>query len=1201
MKRACGALLLLLLLGRGTVAAGEAPTAEAVADAVAAAAQSDDAATLEALLGREEPDPWLVAHVLLRRGQRATAARWATAGTRPEIAGLAAVLAEEIDVPAYEAECAAVGQAEAALAAGQPGEALAALRERPRAPHGIGAVLVHATRGRALAARAAARDEAGARTQDLEAAAAAHVAATDEAERLGWWTRASEEVYTAGRALFALDSDVPPERLVGLFERQRTLEERLHSPVGVGRAHYRIATALWTSGALERLAEHVAQAEALLAPTEDREYLAKVLALRAQLLDVQGRSREAFESSCRASAAIEQVGAEGLAPRFRPDALRIARSRAEMLLVCASMAGKVGEERLARVYAQRAVAAAARVEDPYLRAFVEAFLQVLEGARQDYGGAPLRAIAAWDQARTLYVELGSAVDVADLDLRVGSLLLRIGNLPEAGVRMDRAITALEGLRARRELSWALRWGGTLRRMQGRLDEATDQLARAGTLAVELRDVALQCEVWGEQARLAEVRGDFAQALTHAHEGLAVAARAQLTDQLAAIRTYAAGLQARLGNVEGARTLIEQAKQALQSLGRAANLRVTYREEALLLLRLGEHAAAHEILEKLVPLYEAVEDRLGLAYCQRMLGASVAATGDFAGAVEHYEQAYALQQAMERRDSAVQARIDLTLAQYHAGDRQAALEDLLAAHQAAVDLGQPELRASAAKVLAAVYTAEGRPAEAMLWARRALDEVTDFGLDLPEGEDAALRGTYAPLYDIGARAALALDDGPALFHFLERGRASTLVAALGGVQAMRQAKVKPELRGAEETARAAVVMAQARQRAASFGEAGDARRAVQAAQETLRAALDRIRLDVHMQADLAYGRVPTIEELCGEFAPEEVFVLYGQVGESMVAIVVDCEDARVKKLGASKDVVAAVAALVGPQVDRVDEGAAAAVRKLLIAPLALPKTVRRLIVSPGEALAFVPFGLLDMEREVVLIQSTATLLALRKARSAGGTQILALGDPDYLPYRRAGERMAQLDATRGEVEEIGNLALVDKEASETNFYAHLRTADGRALRPWRAIHLACHGLVDMSRALASRLVLSVDAHNDGLLETREIFQLELQADLVVLSACDTGRGKVIAGDGLSGLVRAFMQAGAPRVICSLWKVDDEASSELMKAFYERWNAEDPKQRLSAPAALRAAQKHVREHLDVTGKAHWAHPRYWAAWVLWGLPN
>ena len=128
-----------------------------------------------------------------------------------------------------------------------------------------------------------------------------------------------------------------------------------------------------------------------------------------------------------------------------------------------------------------------------------------------------------------------------------------------------------------------------------------------------------------------------------------------------------------------------------------------------------------------------------------------------------------------------------------------------------------------------------------------------------------------------------------------------------------------------------------------------------------------------------------------------------------------------------------------------------------------------------------------------------------------------------------------------------------------------------------------------------MAVTPDDHTDGHLTALEILSLRVSADLAVLSACDTARGKIYEAEGMMGLSRAFMVAGAPRVLCSLWKVDDAATRALMVRFYELWNPGAGKEGLPAATALRKAQEHVRGH------EKWNHPRYWAAWVLWGLPD
>jgi len=146
---------------------------------------------------------------------------------------------------------------------------------------------------------------------------------------------------------------------------------------------------------------------------------------------------------------------------------------------------------------------------------------------------------------------------------------------------------------------------------------------------------------------------------------------------------------------------------------------------------------------------------------------------------------------------------------------------------------------------------------------------------------------------------------------------------------------------------------------------------------------------------------------------------------------------------------------------------------------------------------------------------------------------------------------------------------------------------------RRLHFACHGLLDERFPLNSALAFSIpdhveEGHDNGLLQAWEIFEdLRLDADLVTLSACDSGLGKEMGGEGLVGLVRAFQFAGARSVLASLWSVSDVSTADLMKRFYGYL-----REGRSKDEALRAAQT------DLIRSRDFAHPYYWAAFQLTG---
>jgi CHAT domain-containing protein len=164
---------------------------------------------------------------------------------------------------------------------------------------------------------------------------------------------------------------------------------------------------------------------------------------------------------------------------------------------------------------------------------------------------------------------------------------------------------------------------------------------------------------------------------------------------------------------------------------------------------------------------------------------------------------------------------------------------------------------------------------------------------------------------------------------------------------------------------------------------------------------------------------------------------------------------------------------------------------------------------------------------------------------------------------------------------------------SSFDANRAKAMDGELGAYRIVHFATHGLLDDKHPELSGIVLSMvnekGQAQDGFLQLQDIYDLRLPVDLVVLSACRTGIGKQIRGEGLIGLSRGFMYAGAARIVASLWKVDDDATAALMERFY--WHL--IKQKVSPSAALKAAKLDIMK-----SRVAWRAPYYWAGFVLQG---
>jgi CHAT domain-containing protein len=233
-----------------------------------------------------------------------------------------------------------------------------------------------------------------------------------------------------------------------------------------------------------------------------------------------------------------------------------------------------------------------------------------------------------------------------------------------------------------------------------------------------------------------------------------------------------------------------------------------------------------------------------------------------------------------------------------------------------------------------------------------------------------------------------------------------------------------------------------------------------------------------------------------------------------------------------------------------------------------------------------------------------LMAARK-KEAGGKQVASVrsahvsssspaSDPELMRSARSFNRagFSQLPFSRKEADAIAALIPKDKLLKATGFKANRSTATSSELSRYRIVHFATHGLLNSEYPELSGLVLSLVDENgaaqDGFLRMHEIYNLQLPADVIVLSACQTALGKEIRGEGFVGLTRGFMYAGAERIVASLWQVDDLATAELMKRFYRGMLLN----KLRPAAALRAAQ------LEMMKQKRWSSPFFWAGFTMQG---
>ena len=310
-------------------------------------------------------------------------------------------------------------------------------------------------------------------------------------------------------------------------------------------------------------------------------------------------------------------------------------------------------------------------------------------------------------------------------------------------------------------------------------------------------------------------------------------------------------------------------------------------------------------------------------------------------------------------------------------------------------------------------------------------------------------------------------------------------------------------------------------------------------------------------------------------------------------------------------------------------------RLLLGPVTLARTKRILIVPDG-SLQYIPFAALPLpstrakeplvrSQEVVILPSASVLANLRKAaakRTLPTATAAIFADPVFEPddprvatFRVRGrssmqERPPALNRAISDIGASHYIARLPASRKEANAIATiLRSRDPQGvhvgldfdasreyvlkegLTRFRLVHFATHGVVDTRHPEMSGLILSLidrkGRKGDGYLRLGDIYKLKLSADLVVLSSCDSALGKELESEGIIGLPRGFLYAGAKSVIATLWKVNDEATARVMASLYTRMERGE-----SPSSALRGAQ------LEMLHDEKWSNPYYWAAFSLQG---
>jgi len=944
-----------------------------------------------------------------------------------------------------------------------------------------------------------------------------------------------------------------------------------------------------------------------------------------------GRSR--FVEVGKAGLAAQKQGQHLQALAYFEDALAIAATDAKLAAQIIPLLSLARESAFAAGQLERSIAHAAQLvaeiekNEPYSAAHADALLRygLLSGRAERYSeaekalqesvatfadlglvkkqAAALSGFAQvqenaldYSRAGTLYSEaadlrqlLRDDLSLADQYRNLGRLYdLRLSRYAEAERYYARAVELYAAQGAKRLEGEALLERGRTRRLLGDFKGA-DALYEEALQKLGEGEGRSRARVTLEQANNAWFQGRYQEAFEKRDEVEKAAKSGGWNGELVMAKNTGGLIWSTLGDQKRALVELRAALLLAEALpNRQDEVATTLNNIGLVQRESGDYSGAIATLERALAIDQKIGSRWAMAYDLRNLGQCLLRLGRPEPALRHFVDAEGLATAIGDQVNLAKillARADAELQLGRLADAERSYRQALAI---ADRLLLPEVRWRALYGLAQGEERGKRNDAAVEFYRQAIATIEELRatIRLDQLKDGFLNDkgdVYAGLVSLLA----GLGQGDEAFAVAERSRARNLIDILGRQRLSlagsvdqdlydRQLQLKEGLREQEQF----LVLAATPAEQALY----------QTALDKLRADYQDLLLEIEKERPelLALVKVDplTLTQLRALLEPGIVLLSYYQLPDRTLCWRIDRQGTTLFTLPISAaELTASIDSYrrMLQNLEPLEKLSTTLYNQLLAAPLAGGGEIRALGIIPHGSLHYLAFATLSDGRDYLIERSplfhlpAASVLryTLQRRPQEKNRKVLAIGNPDL------GDKALDLPFAEREAATLRwnypDLTLLTRErATESWVRSHIHE--------FGIIHLASHGEFDPINPLFSSVRLARDPANDGRLEAEEIFGLDLQADLVVLSACQTGLGDLQRGDDVVGMNRAFLFAGTHALLSSLWRVSDVATAIEMKQFYRDYG------KMNKAEALRKAMLHV--------KGRYPHPGYWGAFVLTG---
>ncbi|HLC16053.1 MAG TPA: CHAT domain-containing protein, partial [Thermodesulfovibrionia bacterium] len=758
----------------------------------------------------------------------------------------------------------------------------------------------------------------------------------------------------------------------------------------------------------------------------------------------------------------------------------------------------------------------------------------------------------YEKALNIYERLGEPAKVAAMHLDIGRCYRLLGNFHEADNQYGQALKITENddsedmLRVRSKITIEQANNAWF---QARYQDAMNLQAESYKLARQYKWPLEQVIALNTDGLIWWTLGDNDRALRKLDDALSLA-----------------------------KTLESRSDEVATTLN---NIGIVYRE-------MGQFDKSLESFEKAIEIDKKLKSRWAIAYDLRNKGLTLLRMGKAEESVSLFEEAVKEAQAIGNRINESKALLALGQAHAALGNITAAENDLNNALELARDMVLREVQWRCLFELAALKQSQGSQEGARQLLMDAVEVIEAMRADIKvlQLRDGFITNKLA-VYETLVTLLINMGRPDEAFDVAERSRARNFIDLLGNQRLNLYGAVSQDLYNRYQTLKARIeenemLLSQAKDEAEKTAYQGMLDKVKDDYQELMVEIMQKNpELASLVSVDpLKLGDVQTLLD------PGAALVVYYVVPDQIFAWIITNRTSELVKIAANRDTLGEQVLKYRQMIQNLDpiEAQSRALYNLLITPV-LPGIQGQKYVGiiPHNSLHHLSFATLsDGENYLVdhyplfyLPSASVMRYTLEKRRDDKNVKVLAIGNPDLdepalaLPFA---ER--EVDAIKWNFPEI--TILTGKDATESWVMEHIGE--------YGIIHLASHGEFDPVNPLFSAIKLKPDQNADGDFRAREVFSIKLNADLVVLSACQTGLGKITKGDEVIGLNRAFFYAGTHAIVSSLWRVSDVSTAVLIKQFYRSYTNQNKAD------SLRRAMLHV--------KNRYPHPGYWGAFTLVG---